>query len=174
MSRFTSRKRVAAVALIAGLSAAGGAAGIARADEPPKKVTGVSFVLDAARTGNSIGGPEAYALAMSALGAALPAQGTFGPLDPVVQQAAQQVILAAGSQGATVAQMSEAGDAGLAQLQNAVQPLAAINAPANQGIDAVAGAMDTAATATHAQIQPFDVTVKQAAQLLRELEAPAN
>jgi hypothetical protein len=159
--------------LIAGLSAAGGAAGIAHADEQPKKVTGVSFALDTMRTGNTIGGPEVYAIAMSALGSALPAQGTFGPLDPTVQQAAQQVIIAAGSQGATVAQMSQAGDAGFAQLENAVQPLAAINAPANQVIDAAAGAMDTAATAAHAQIQPFDVTVKQAAQLIQELKAPS-
>jgi hypothetical protein len=33
--------------------------------------------------------------------------------------------------------------------------------------------MDTAATAAHAQIQPFDVTVKQAAQLIQELKAPS-
>src|SRR3954452_10866294 len=88
MSHVTPRKRAYLAAVVVGLSAAGAVVGHARADEePPKRVPGASFVLETARTGNQIGGPEVYALAMSAAGSALPAKGTFGPADPAVQQA---------------------------------------------------------------------------------------
>ena len=50
--------------------------------------------------------------------------------------------------------------------------LRALNAPANQGIDGVAGALDTAATTFGPQVQPLDKTVKQTADLLRGVEAP--
>jgi hypothetical protein len=173
MSPVTSRRRAYLAAAVVGLSAAGAVAGHARADEQqPKRVTGVSFVLETMRTGNQIGAPEAYALAMSAAGSALPAKGMFGPADPAVQQGAQQVILTAGSQGSNVAKVSQAGDNGIAQTESAVQPLAALNAPANQAIDAVASAINTVATAAGPQIQPLDTTVKQGAQFIGELKAP--
>jgi hypothetical protein len=172
MSFVMPRKSVVLAAAIAGLTAAGALVGHARAAEQPKRVTGVSFALETMQTGNDIGPAEGYAQAMSALGSALPARGTFGPADPVVQQGAQQVILTAGSQGANVAKVSQAGDSGIAQTQSAVQPLAALNGPANQAIDATAGAMNTAADALGPQIQPFDTTVKQAGQFIQEVEAP--
>ena len=172
MSHLTPRKKAYLAAAVVGLSAAGAVVGHARADEAqPKRVTGVSFVLETARTGNQIGASEAYALALSAAGTAIPAKGTFGPADPVVQQGAQQVVLAAGSQGQTVAQVSQSGDSGIAQTENAVQPLAAINGPANQVIDTAANVLTTAADALHAQIQPLDPTVKQGAQFIQELKA---
>ena len=158
-------------AAIVGLTVAGVLVGQARADQP-KRVTGVSRVLDTMRTGNQLGPADGYALAMSTAGSALPAKGTFGPADPVVQQGAQQVIVTAGSQGDRVTTLTQAGDSGITQLQDAVQPLAALNAPANQGIDGVAGALDTAATTFGPQIQPLDKTVKQTADLLRGVEAP--
>ena len=172
MSPVTSRKRAYIAAAVVGLSAAGAVASHARADEPqPKRVSGVSFVLETARTGNQIGAPEAYALAMSGAGSALPAKGTFGPADPVVQQGAQQAIITAGSQGSNVAKVAQAGDNGIAQMESAVQPLAALNAPANQAIDAAASALNTVATAAGPQSQPLDTTVKQGAQFLGELKA---
>ena len=172
MSQLTPRKKAYLAAAVIGLTAAGAAVGTARADEPqPKRVTGVSFALEMMQTGNQIGASEVYALALSAVGSAIPAKGTFGPADPVVQQGAQQAVILAGSQGQTVAQFSQAGNSGIVQMQNAVQPLAAINGPANQVIDTAAGAMTTAADALHTQIQPFDTTVKQGAQFIQELEA---
>jgi len=165
-------------AVIVGVTVTGVLAGHARAaDRPgqpgqPKQVTGVSQVLDTMRTGNQLGPPDAYALAMSTAGSAIPPKGTFGPADPAVQQATQQAVLAAGGQGDTAAKVTAAGDSGLAQTQTAVQPLAVINAPANEGIDAVAGTIDTAATTFGPQIQPFDTTAKQVAQLARSMEAP--
>jgi hypothetical protein len=68
--------------------------------------------------------------------------------------------------------VSEAGDNGITQTQSAVQPLAALNAPANQAIDAGAAGLNTAADALGPQIQPFDTTVKQGAQLIQEVKAP--
>jgi hypothetical protein len=53
-----------------------------------------------------------------------------------------------------------------------VQPLAALNASANQVIDTAAGALDTAAQTLGPQIQPFDTTVKQVGALARGTEAP--
>lgn len=162
-------------AVIVGLTVTGVLVGQARAaDQPdqPKRVTGVSQVLDTMRTGNQLGPADAYALAMSTAGSAIQPKGTFGPADPAVQQATQQAVLAAGGQGDTVAKVTESGDSGIAQTQTAVQPLAVINAPANQGIDAVAGALDAAATTFGSETQPFDTTVKQAAQLARSVEAP--
>jgi len=173
MSPVTSRRRAYLAAAVVGLSAAGAVVGQARADEQqPKRVTGVSFVLETVRTGNQIGAAEVYAQALSAAGSALPAKGTFGPADPIVQQAAQQAIVAAGSQGGNVANVSQAGDNGIAQTEGAVQPLAALNGSANQAIDATASAINTVATAAGPQIQPFDTTVKQGAQFLGELKAP--
>ena len=102
---------------------------------------------------------------------AFPAKGTFGPADPVVQQGAQQAIITAGSQGSNVAKVAQAGDNGIAQTESAVQPLAALNAPANQAIDAAASATNTVATAAGPQIQPLDTTVKQGGQFLGELKA---
>jgi hypothetical protein len=172
MSHVTPRTRIYLTAAILGLSAVGAAVGHARADEPqPKRVTGASFVLETMRTGNQIGASEAYALALSAAGSAIPPKGTFGPVDPVVQQGAQQVVLAAGSQGGNVSKISQSGDSGIAQTENAVQPLAAINGPANQAIEAAANTLNTAAQALGPQIQPFDTTVKEGAQFIRELEA---
>jgi len=49
-----------------------------------------------------------------------------------------------------------------------------LNAPANQVIDAAAGALDTAAQTYGPQIQPFDTTVKQVAELARSVEAPPS
>ena len=173
MSPVTSRKRAYLAAAVVGLSAAGAAVGHARADEQqPKRVTGVSFVLETMRTGNQIGAAEAYALAMSAAGSAIPPKGTFGPADSTVQQGAQQAVIVAGSQGGNVSKGTDAGDSGIAQTQNAVQPLAALNAPANQAIDATANAMNTGADALGPQIQPLGPTVKQGAQFIREVEAP--
>jgi hypothetical protein len=106
-----------------------------------------------------------------ALATALPTKGTFGPADPLVQQVGQQVLVAAASQGDTVTMVSEDGDSRIAQVQNAVQPLAVLNAPANQGIEAGAGALDTAAQAFGPQIQPFDTTAKQVAEFARTVEA---
>ena len=159
-------------AAIVGLTVAGVLIGQARAADQSKRVTGVSRVLDTMRTGNQLGPADGYALAMSTAGSAIPPKGAFGPADPAVQQATQQAVLAAGGQGDTVAKVTEAGDSGIAQTQTAVQPLAVINGPANQGIDAVAGTVDTAATTFGSQIQPFDTTVKQVAQLARSVEAP--
>jgi hypothetical protein len=175
MSPLMPRKRTVLAAAVVGLSAAGAVIGHARADEPqPKRVTGVSFALETMRTGNQIGAAEAYALALSAAGSAIPAKGTFGPADPAVQQATQQAVLVAGSQGANVSKVTDSGDSGIAQTQNAVQPLAAINGPANQVIETTANAMNTAADALGPQIQPLNTTVKQGAQLIREVEAPAG
>ena len=171
MSPKKPRKRIILAGAIVGLASVGAFAGHARAKEEPTRVTGVSNVLETMRTGNQIGAAEVYALTMSAAGAALPAKGTFGPADPAVQQAAQQVILAAGSQGETIAQFTKAGDDGIAQLQSAVQPLAVINGPANQGIDAASSALNTAADALGPQIQPLDTTVKEAAQFIQQLKA---
>lgn len=171
MSRHTPRKRAVIAATIIGLSSAGAAVGVARADDQPKRVTGVSFVLETMRTGNQIGAAEVYAQALSAMGSAIPARGTFGPADPAIQQGAQQVVVAAGSQGQNVATLTNSGDSGISQMQSSVQPLAAINGPANQVIDTTAGAMTTAANALHAQIQPFDTTVKQGAQFIQGLKA---
>jgi hypothetical protein len=166
-----SRKRLLLAAAVVGLATGGAVMGHARAAEP-KRVTGASFVLDTLRTGNQIGAAEAYALANSAAGSALPARGTFGPADPVVQQVAQQALIAASSQGSSITKVTEAGDAGIVQAQNAVQPLAALNAGANQVVDAGAAAANTAAQALGPQIQPFDTTVKETAQFVRQLEAP--
>jgi hypothetical protein len=172
MSQLKSRKKAYLAAAVIGVTAAGAAIGQARADAPqPKRVTGVSFALEVMQTGNQIGASEVYALALSAAGSAIPAKGTFGPADPVVQQGAQQAVLLAGSQGQNVAKLSQAGDSGLVQMQNAVQPLAAINGPANQVIDTAAGAMNTAAQALGPEIQPLDTTVKQGAQFIEELKA---
>jgi hypothetical protein len=172
MSGANSRKRLVVAGVVIGIVSAGAAIGVARADEQPKRVTGVSAVLDVMKTGNQLGAAEAYALALSAAGSAVPAKGMFGPADPAVQQGTQQAVIVAGSQGNTVTQVTAAGDSGITQTQNAVQPLAALNAPANQAIEAGAGAMDSAATALHQQTQPLDTTVKQGAQLARQLEAP--
>jgi len=172
MSHVIPRTRIYLTAVILGLSAVGAAVGHARADEPqPKRVTGVSFALETMRTGNQIGASEVYALALSGAGSAIPPKGMFGPVDPVVQQGAQQAVLVAGSQGANVSKVSQAGDSGIAQTENTVQPLAVINAPGNQAIDAAATALNTAAQALGPQIQPFDTTVKQGAQFIQELEA---
>ena len=113
-------------AAIVGLTVAGVLVGQARAADQPKRVTGVSRGLDTLRTGNQLGPADGYALAMSTVGSALPAKGTFGPADPAVQQGAQQVIVTAGSQGDTVAKVTDTGDSGITQLQGAVQPLAAL------------------------------------------------
>lgn len=83
---------------------------------------------------------------------------------------AHDVEDAAASQGDTVSTVTGGGDSGIAQAQNAVQPLAALNGPANQVIDAAAGALDTGAHTFGAQIQPLDTTVKQVAQLARSTE----
>jgi hypothetical protein len=172
MSRVKPRKRTYLAAAVIGLSAAGAVVGHARADEPqPKRVTGVSFALETMRTGNQIGAAEVYALALSAAGSAVPAKGTFGPADPVVQQATQQAVLAAGSQGANVSKVTDAGDSGIAQTESAVQPLAALNGPANQAIDTASNALNTAAQALGPEIQPVDTTVKQGALFLQELKA---
>ena len=167
-----TRRVILAAVAIAGLATAGGVIGQAHADEQPKRVTGVSFALNAMRTGNRLGPGIVYGLALSTAGSAVPAKGTLGPADPVVQQAGQQLLVAAVSQGDTVSKVSEAGDSGIAQTQSAVQPLAALNAPANQVIESVAGALDTAATTLGPQIQPFDTTLKQVGQLARSTEAP--
>ena len=167
-----SRRIVLVGAVIAAVATTGALIGRARADEQPKRVTGVSSVLDAARTGNRLGPGIAYGLALSTAGSALPAKGTAGPADPVVQQAGQQVLTAAASQGDTVTKVDQAGDTGLAQTQSAVQPLAALNAPANQVIETAAGALDTAAQTFGPQIQPLDTTLKQVGQLVRGTEAP--
>jgi hypothetical protein len=170
MSQMKSRKL--AYTAVIGLTAAGAVVGHARADEAqPKRVTGVSFVLETGRTGNQIGASEVYAQAQSASGSAIPPKGTFGPADAAVQQGAQQAVVVAGSQGGNVSKVTDAGDSGIAQTESAVQPLAAINAPANQGIDATANAIDTAAQALGPQIQPLDTTVKQGALLIQELKA---
>jgi hypothetical protein len=158
--------------VIVGLAVTGVLVGQARAADEPKGVTGVSQVLDTMRTGSQLGPADAYALAMSTAGSAIAPKATFGPADPVVQQATQQAVLAAGGQGDTVAKVTEAGDSGIAQTQTAAQPLAVINGPANQGIDDAAGAVNTAATTFGSQIQPLDTTVKQVAQLARSAEAP--
>jgi hypothetical protein len=166
-----TRRVILAAVAIAGLATAG-VIGQAHADEQPKRVTGVSFALNAMRTGNRLGPGIVYGLALSTAGSAVPAKGTLGPADPVVQQAGQQLLVAAVSQGDTVSKVSEAGDSGIAQTQSAVQPLAALNAPANQVIDSAAGALDTGATTLGPQIQPFDTTLKQVGQLARGTEAP--
>jgi hypothetical protein len=172
MSHVKPRKRTYLAATIIGLTAAGAVVGHARADEAqPKRVTGVSFALETMRTGNQIGAAEAYALAMSAAGSAIPAKGTFGPADPAVQQGTQQAVLVAGSQGGNVSKVTGAGDSGIAQTENAVQPLAALNGPTNQAIETAAAAMNTVAQAAGPQIQPLDTTVKQGAQLIQELKA---
>src|SRR5258708_37724063 len=164
-----SKRVVVAGAAFAAAVAAATFIGPAQADEQPKRVTGVSTVLDTMRTGDRLAPELAYALALSTAGSALPAQGTFGPADPVAQQVAQQVLVPAASQGDTVTMLSDAGDSSLAQVQNRAQPLAVLNAPANQVIDAGAGALDTAAQAFGPQIQPFDTTAKQVADLAREV-----
>jgi hypothetical protein len=169
-------KRVVLVgAVIVAVATTGALIGRAQADDQPKRVTGVSSVLDTMRTGNKLGPGIAYGLALSTAGSALPAKGTFGPADPAVQQAGQQVLVAAASQGDTVTKASQANDSGIAQLQSAVQPLAALNPSANQVIDTAAGALDTAAQTFGPQIQPFDTTLKQVASLAKGTEAqPGN
>jgi hypothetical protein len=165
-----SRRVVLAGAALA--AAAATFVGPAQADQQPKRVTGVSSVLDTMRTGDHLGPGIVYGLALSTAGNALPAKGTFGPADPVVQQVGQQVLTTAAAQGDTVTMVSQAGDSGIAQVQNAVQPLAVLNAPANQVIDATAGVIDTVAQTFGPQIQPFDTTAKQVAGLARSLKAP--
>jgi hypothetical protein len=166
-----SRRVVFAGAALAAVAAAGTFIGPAQAGQQPKRVTGVSSVLDTMRTGDRLGPGIAYGLVLSTAGSALPAKGTFGPADPVVQQVGRQVLVTATAQGATVSMVSKAGDSGIAQAENAVQPLAVLNAPANQVIDLATGALDTAAQTLGPQIQPFDTTVKQVAALARALEA---
>ena len=167
-----SRRVVLVGAVVATLATTGALIGRAQAGEEPKRVTGVSSALDAARTGNRLGPGIAYGLALSTAGSALPAKGTAGPADPVVQQAGEQVLTAAASQGDTVTKASQAGDSGLAQAQSAVQPLSALNAPATHVIETAAGALDTAATTFGPNIQPLDTTLKQVGQLARGTEAP--
>lgn len=167
-----SPKRTVVLAAISVAAVGASAFGVAHAADQPKRVTGVSSVLDTMRTGNGVGPQDGYALGMSVAGSAIPPKGTFGPADPTVQQATQQAVAAAGSQGGQVEGLSQAGDNGIAQFQNAVQPLAVINGPANQGIDAAAGAVDSAASALGTQIQPLDATLHQTAALLRLQEAP--
>jgi len=115
-----STRVVLAGAALAALAAAGTFIGPALADEQPRRVTGVSSVLDTLRTGDRLGPGIVYGLALSTAGSALPATGTFGPADPIVQQVGQQVLVTAASQGDTVAMVSQAGDSGIAQVQNAV------------------------------------------------------
>jgi hypothetical protein len=166
-----SRRVVFAGAALAAVAAAGTLIGPAQAGEKPKRVTGVSSVLDTMRTGDRLGPGIVYGLVLSTAGSALPTKGTFGPADPVVQQVGRQVLVTATAQGATVSMVSKAGDSGIAQTENAVQPLAVLNAPANQVIDAAAGALDTVAQTFGPQIQPFDTTAKQVAELARSVEA---
>jgi hypothetical protein len=165
-------KRAALAGVVLGTASVGMVASRALADDAPKRVTGVSFALETMRTGNQIGAAEGYALVLSAVGAAAPAPGTVAPADPVLQPVVQQGIVALGGQHDIVNKLTAANDSGLAQAQNAVQPLAALNAPANQAIDAAANAMNQAADALGPQIQPADKTVKETAKLVREVEAP--
>jgi hypothetical protein len=156
-----SRRSSMLAAGIAGLSILG-AAGVASAKEPAR-VSGASTVIDAAETGQNLGGPEATGLASSVVGTAL------ASAPPEAQPVANQLFPVLAVPAAVFDQLKQPSAQGYAALREALAPAAAANPQINMAIDAAAAAL-TDSTAAHQLVQPFDTTMIQVGEYLIAIE----
>jgi hypothetical protein len=139
-----------------------GAAGVASAKEPAR-VTVVSKVIDAAQTGQNLGGGEATGVANSVVGTVL------ASAPPELQPVANQVFPVLAVPPAVFDQLKEPSAQGYAALREALAPAAAANPQINMAIDAAAAALKDS-TAVHQLVQPFDTTMIQVGDYLIALE----
>jgi hypothetical protein len=130
------------------------------ADCPAARVTGVSAVLDAVATGSAAGPSVLFGVALVPLSQPLPA-----PLD-----AAQAQALTLGADG--VQQMRTDAPGQIDQLRAGIAPLASGNEFANQGVEALAAGLDTAADTAGPAIAPGDTTLREAATVVRANHEP--
>jgi hypothetical protein len=128
----------------------------------PATVAGLSKVLDAFETGSAAGPGVINGVVVTVLGSQ-----AFPPPGDQVQAAVIQGFVAVGTQ------MTTQGKAGIAQMRDAIAPLACANPAINAGIDVLAGGLDQVAD-TGAPIAPFDLTAAEMATLFRSFKAPAT
>ena len=173
-----SKRSWAASAVVAGLAVSGAVlapGGTASAADnaatpavgsgpcPAARVTGLSALLDAMATGSSAGPSVLYGIATAAFSQPLP--------EPI--GAAQNELVVTGAEG--VQQARTEAPQQFDAVREAVAPLAAGNEFANQGVDAFADALDTAATSGGKAVAPGDLTLRQLAILARTgREMPAK
>lgn len=132
----------------------------ASADCPAARVTGVSAALDAVATGSAAGPSVLFGVALVPLSQPLPA-----PLDHAQAQA-----LALGADG--VQQMRTDAPGQIDQVRAGIAPLATGNEFANQGVEAVAGDLETTADTGGPAIAPADTTLREAATVVRANQEP--
>jgi hypothetical protein len=156
-----SRRSSMWAAGIVGLCILGGA-GVASAKEPDR-ISGASKAIDAAETGQNLGGPEATGVANSVVGTAL------AGAPPEAQPVANQIFPVLAVPPSVFDQLKEPSAQGYAALRQALAPLAAANPQLNMALDAAAAAM-TDSTAAHQLVQPFDTTMIQVGEYLIALE----
>jgi hypothetical protein len=129
----------------------------------PPRVTGVSYAFDILQTGNRVGLPFVYGLAVSVVAAGLPTPESNPQAAPI----SQALLGGLSALKAPVDQFRAGGDTFIQQGRQLIAPLAAYNAPANSLVDAMAGGMDAFADVTGPAIQPFDKSVQEGAAAVR-------
>lgn len=129
----------------------------------PPRVTGLSYTFDILQTGNRVGLPFAYGLAVSIVATGLPTPESNPQAAPV----SQALLGALSALKAPVDQFRAGGDTFIQQGRQIVAPLSTYNDPANRLVDAIAEGMDTFAQVMGPAIQPFDKSVREGAASAR-------
>lgn len=134
------------------------------ADTPPR-VTGFSTFFDYCQTGSTLAVPLGYGLGTAAVNLGL------AQLPTEAQPVTEQVLLAEATGPQVFDQMAGPSRDFIDQGRRAVAPLAGFNTQSNDGLHAAAESVRSLAKAAGPLVQPGDVSLYQAADLLDSLRA---